>query len=176
MNKKLLIGAMVALIAVVGAWYAFSPQWTLWQMREAAEARNVDKLSNYIDYPKVRESMKSQLKAAMAAKMMEGGSNGFEALGMAMGMQMMDPMIDAMISPEGMQAGLANASKKEPREGPKKAPFELGADKDSEIMRDGFNIFRVVLKKPKEEPSHLIFERRGLGWVMVGIQMPTEKL
>jgi hypothetical protein len=145
-------------------------------MREAAQARNAEKLSSYVDYPKVRESVKSQLKAAMAAKMMEGSGNGFEALGMAIGMQMMDPMIDTMISPEGLQAGFAKASSADQQKGKQAAPFALGEGDSYEIERDGLDAFRVVIKDPKEEPTFLNFERRGLGWVLAGVKMPSPKL
>lgn len=175
MNKKWIVGALVALIGLMGTWYAFSPRYTLWQMREAAEDRDADKLSSYVDYPKVRESMKAQLRAAMAAKMMEGGGNGFEAIGMAIGMQMAGPMIDAMISPEMLQAGFAKASSTGSEQG-KKPAFQVGSDDDVEIARDGFDTFKVILKDKKGEPSNLIFERRGLGWVLAGVQLPTPKL
>lgn len=176
MKRNWIVAAVAALLLAAVGWYVFSPQWTLWQIREAAEKRNADKLSSYIDYPKVRESMKSQLKAAMAAKMMEGGGNGIEAIGMAIGMQMMDPMIDAMISPEGLQAGFAKAAKSDRQAGKKAAPFKLGEKDSYEIERDGIDAFEVVIEDPKEEPTLLKFERRGLGWVLAGVQLPTPKL
>lgn len=176
MKRNWIVAAIALLAVAAGAWYAFSPQWTLWQIRQAAEARDAEELSAYVDYPKVRESMKSQLKAAMAAKMMESGSNGFEAIGMAIGMQMMDPMIDAMISPEGLQAGFARAAKADQQAGKKAAPFALGEDDSYRIERDGIDAFRVVIEDPGKEATFLKFERRGLGWVLAGVQLPAPKL
>ena len=106
-RKWLAVAAVLIVLVSAAVWYFESPAWTLKQMAEAAQARDADKLSSYIDYPKLRESTKSQLKAAMAAKLTSGSSNGFEALGMMMGMSMVDNMIDGMLSPDGMEAMFA---------------------------------------------------------------------
>jgi hypothetical protein len=82
MRKSSIVAVILLLIVAAGVgWYLESPSWTLKQMAEAAQARDADKLSAYVDYPKLRESTKSQLKAAMSARLTSGRSNGFEAVG-----------------------------------------------------------------------------------------------
>ena len=101
-NKIILIAA--ALVALAAGWYFGSPRWTLWQLSRAAEARDSDRLAAYIDFPTLRETTKSQMKAQMAAQAQQGGGqDGFGALGAMIGMAMIDPMVDGLLTPETMR-------------------------------------------------------------------------
>jgi len=179
MRKGWIAGAVAALVALAVGWYFASPAWTLRSMAAAAQANDSDKLSSYIDFPKVQQSAKSQIKAQVVQEMM-GQNNGFAAIGMAIGMQMIDPMIDAVISPEGMRAAFAKraAEKKEARQvsAPVKAgttdkPFGLDTA-NAEILRTDFNHFRLRNKAEGRKAGELVFERRGLGWVLSDIRLP----
>lgn len=187
MRKSWIIGALVILLGLAVAWYFGSPAWTLKSMASAAQKGDADKLASYIDFPKVRESAKSQLKAQMAAKMMSGDQNGFAAIGMMIGMQMVDPMIDAVVSPESMRAAFARRAKgpdkaavapNSPSAGPsagKVADKPFGIDTASaEIVRTDFDHFQLRDKKQAE--GGLVFERRGFGWVLMDIRMPPKLL
>jgi hypothetical protein len=102
-NKLILIAA--ALVALAAGWYLGSPRWTLWQMAQAAEARDSGKLAAYIDFPTLRETTKEQMKAQLMARAQQsgGGEGGFGALGAMMGLAMIDPMIDGLLTPETMR-------------------------------------------------------------------------
>ena len=174
MRKRWLVAAASVLLIAIGVgWYVESPSWTLKQMASAAQDRNADKLSAYVDYPKLRETTKSQLKAAAAAKMTSGTANGWEALGMMVGMSMIDNMIDGMFTPEGVAAMFAaakntpNASKPRP-----KRPFDIDASK-AEIVRDGFDRFRLHEKGKPGQDGDLVFERHGLSWKLAQIKVPV---
>jgi hypothetical protein len=55
------LGLVVALVLVlVGALYYGSPYWTVWRMQTPAEAGEGDRLARYVDFPAVRESVRSQ--------------------------------------------------------------------------------------------------------------------
>lgn len=163
--------ALLLLAAAVG-WYVESPSWTLKQMAFAARARDADKLSGYVDFPKLRDSTKSQLKAAMAAKVASGNNDGFEALGMMIGMSMVDSMIDGMLTPDGVAAMFATEKNKEAAIPPAKKPFGIDASK-SEIVRDGFDRFRLHEKGKPGQDGDLVFERHGLGWKLAQIKVPA---
>ena len=53
---KVALGMMVL---AVGAWFFYTPYWTVHQMRAAAEAENAVALSTYIDFPQVKQNLKS---------------------------------------------------------------------------------------------------------------------
>ena len=64
MNKKL-IGALIAIVVVICGYLYASPYLAINNIKKAAEAGDTEKLSTYIDYPSVRESLKSQVKASV---------------------------------------------------------------------------------------------------------------
>jgi hypothetical protein len=170
MRKSWIVAAILLVIAAGVGWYFESPSWTLKQMASAAHARDSDKLSSYIDFPKLRESTKSQLKAAVTAKLTSGTSNGFEALGMMLGMSMIDNMVDGMFTPEGIAAMFA-AQKAAPAKKPAAKPFGIDAT-NREIVRDGFDRFRLHDKRASGQDGDLVFERHGLGWKLAQIKVP----
>ncbi len=168
------IWAAIALLVLAagGGWYFGSPAWTLKQMATAAQAHNADKLSVYIDYPKLRDSTKSQIKAAMSAKIAAGSSNGLEAVGMMIGLGMVDNMVDGILSPDGMTAMFAMDKAKQANGQAAKKPMGLDAA-NREIVRDGFDRFRLHEKGKPGQDGDLIFERNGLGWKLVQIKVPA---
>lgn len=173
MRKSWIVAAFLVLIAAGAGWYFESPSWTLKQMADAAQSRDSDKLSEYIDYPRLRESTKSQLKAAMTAKIASGTSKGFEALGMMIGMSMVDNLIDGMLTPDGMEAMFANANAQDAATPPTKKPFGLDAS-NREIIRDSFDRFRLHDKRKAGQDGDLIFERHGLSWKLAEIKVPAD--
>jgi hypothetical protein len=170
-KKKWIAAVAFLLIAAGTGWYFVSPGWTLKQMADAAQSRDADKLSAYVDYPKLRDTTKSQLKAAMASKIASGSNNGFEALGMMVGLAMMDTMIDGVLTPEGMEAMFAKAKESETVRPPAKKPFGLDAN-NREIVRDGLDRFRLHEKGRADQDGDLIFERHGFGWKLAEIKVP----
>jgi hypothetical protein len=170
------IAVLVLVLVLVGlgaGWYLESPAWTLKQMSEAARDGDADKLSGYVDYPRLRETTKSQLKAAMVARLSSGSGNGFEALGMMLGMSMMDNVIDGMLTPDGVAAMFAARKRQAAATGaPAKKPFGIDAS-NAEIVRDGFDRFRLHGKRKPGEDGDLIFERHGLGWKLAEIKVPA---
>lgn len=175
MRKRWILIAIVALIAAGVGWYFASPAWTLKQMAHAGQARDADKLSAYIDYPKLRESSKSQLKAAITAQITSGHHNGFEALGMMIGMSMVDNMIDGVLSPEGMEAMFAAQQRKVAGPQPANKPFGLDAS-NREIVHNGIDRFRLHEKGKPGQDGDLIFERHGLSWKLAEIKLPNDLL
>lgn len=162
----------VLLIAMGAGWYFASPSWTLKQMADAARAHDADRFSAYVDYPKLRETTKSQLKAAVTAKLASGTSNGFEALGMMIGMSMIDNMIDGILTPEGMEAMFGTEKAKEAAGPTAKKPFGLDAN-NREIIRDGFDRFRLHERGKAGQDGDLVFERHAFGWKLAQIRVPA---
>ncbi|HEX8256399.1 MAG TPA: DUF2939 domain-containing protein [Allosphingosinicella sp.] len=172
-NKLILIAA--AVVALAAGWYFGSPRWTLYQMAEAAEDRDGERLAGYIDFPVLRETSKAQIKAQLAVRVAEAGAkggaeDGFAALGAMLGMAMIDPMIDGLLTPEAMQAVFARAP--EPGAAAQR-PF--GADaSDAEIIQEGLGSFRLRRKGAPADAGDLIFRRHGLGWKLSEIRIPAD--
>jgi|SRR4051812_23539715 hypothetical protein len=158
------LAAMLAMLAA-GGWYVASPGYTLKQMKAAAQANDADRLSSYIDYPALREDMKSELTARMMAEAQKDNS-GFGPLAVALGSAMVGPLVDAMISPAGVRAMMLSNRKN------RKAPAAVG--EDPVIERHGLSEF--VVKSKSAENGAMVFKRHGLGWKLSGIDLPPPPL
>lgn len=174
MKATIGILATLALLALAacGAWYYASPGWTLDRMQAAADAKDADALSAYIDFPALREDLKSELSAQMMAKAKED-QTGLAPLAAALGSALISPMVDAMVTPAAMRtafaADTATPDDQSARTGSMPPTVKLG--KDPVITRQGFDAFRVA---PRGEQGGLIFKRSGFSWKLSGIDLPPE--
>lgn len=161
------VAAALIVIASSTLWYFESPAWTLKGMKDAAQSHDADALNAYIDYPALRESLKTELMARMMAEAQKDKS-GFGALGMALGSAMMGPMIDGLVSPAGMRAALL--ANRQENTGPP-AASALHVPKEPVIVRRSFSEFLVTAKDHPN--SGLVFRPHGLSWMLSGVELPS---
>lgn len=161
------IAAALIVIASSSLWYFESPLWTLKGMKDAAQSHDADALNGYIDYPALRDSLKSELMARMMAEA-QTDKTGLRALGMAVGSAMMGPMIDGLVSPAGMRAALL-ANRQENAEASASA---LHLPEKPIIVRRSFSEFLVTAKD--QSNSGLVFRRHGLSWMLSGVELPPD--
>ena len=114
-QTRIAIAAAGLLALSAGGWWFGSPWWTLWRMREAAEAGDAQALAAYIDFPALRASTREQLGRRL-------GSLG----GLVAG-----PALDAAISPEALRLALG------------KGRGGAGEPADIDLSRSGASEFRV---------------------------------
>ena len=163
MNKRLVLLA-VALIAVAIGWEVASPWWTLKNMRDAARAGDSDRLASYIDFPSVRSGLREQLIALADRKR---PAPAYEAFGRKYGAGLIiDPIVDVIVSPNALRVALIVA--------PSSGSTDAGAKRSCGMKRDGLERFRVRCARLSNGQADLVFERRGLGWRMVGIDLPDD--
>lgn len=165
--------SQIALIAVplllVGGWFWGSPYYTLNQMRDAAKAKDSEALASYVDFPALREDMKSELTAQVMAKSKKDES-GFGKLGEMFAHAMVDKLIDGMVSPAGLRVMFAGA---DVADGPNQSPMQMSVD-DIRVEHTGLSTFRLHSAKPNDEKAVLVFHREGLGWKLSGVDLPAE--
>lgn len=101
--------ALVALVVVLGLLFG-TPYYTLWRARDAANARDADTLSSYVDYPAVRESLKTSLHDQLARQMDKQRGNALGALALAFGGWVSDRVVEALLTPEAVAAMLRGDS------------------------------------------------------------------
>ncbi len=167
-NKWFAVAVAVVLVLAVG-WYLASPAYALSQLKDAAESGEADELAERIDFPRVKESLKTQFKAKMAAEVAKDDDNPFGAMGSMIAMAMIDPMIDGLVTAEGMSAMIQEG--KLQRE-------EAGATQPEPVEwvveRDGLNRFVAMPEDQRDEKTGLVFERDGLSWVLVDLDLPDD--
>jgi Protein of unknown function (DUF2939) len=169
MGKSKLFAAAIIAVLLVGGWYWGSPFWTLRQMRDAAQSKDVDALASHVDFPALREDVKAELTASFMTEMGKD-QGGLGGLGKAFGLAMADKMVDGMISPAGLRVMFAGA---DVADGPQKAGPKLGMD-DVEIERSGLSEFRLKSTKTGDDKPVLVFHRDGLSWKLAGIDLPQK--
>ena len=120
----------------------------------------------------MRESLKEQLRADMAAEMAkpENKTNGFGAFGAMLGMAMVEPIIDGFVTPASMSAMIKQGKMQRDADAPAQTS---GKPADWSIEHKGLSRFTATPKAPagQKVPS-MIFEREDLGWKLVGIELP----
>ena len=180
--------AIVVLGLAFCVWMYFAPHLTVRAMRLAAERGDAEALSAHIDFPALRESVKSQLADAMDERI--GGSDtasAFGALGARLAAAVADPMIDAMLTPQalslmfsGRGLALEGLSLDELAStgirNPDASPGDSGylPQWQADIGYEDVSTFTVRLQPDDDAipPSTLIFKRdKLLLWKLSGIEM-----
>lgn len=174
MKKWIAIG--VALLLIVGGVYFGSPYYAAHSLRNAAREADTDKLEAGVDFPAVRENLKSQLSAAMTAKMQndpEMRSNPFAGLGMALMPAIVDRMVDSLVTADGIAAVVRGQRPAD------RAKMDANPDIESSTEYVGLDRFRVRLRNTRlnEDGPSLLFERRGFAtWKLIKLEMPPNLL
>lgn len=177
--KKYFVPAAAVVLLAVGAYFV-SPFWAIHKLRQAAEAKDAVYITDSVDFPAFRESLKGALSAQMAkeaaASQEEGG---FGAMGAAFGAMMVGPLVDALVTPEaliglmqGKDFGAATSGARS--EGPAAAsPTQEKKNEVSTSMRyEGLNRFVVAVEDKDKEAASLVFQRHGLlSWKLSGIRL-----
>jgi hypothetical protein len=110
---------VIAIVALLGYGYA-SPYLALDRLKRAADARDAQTVSEYVDYPALRQSLKEQV-AGLLTRKLEAHANGnpFAALGAMIGVALIGPLVDAYATPDGVAALLNGMPPRgDPRERP----------------------------------------------------------
>lgn len=174
--RKGIVAVVMLLLAATVTWYFFSPSLAMHGLKEAAINGDREEMKERVDFPAVRESLKSQARAHMVVEMQKAkDDNPFAALGMAMAGAIVDPMIDGIVSPSGIKAmvqqGEMVADQKEAESQHNAQPVEWKIDRRS------FNKFIATPEaKPGDRAPSLIFERDGFGWKLVDVELPENGL
>ncbi len=184
-RKNILIGAGAAvLLAVLIAGYFASPILALQNLNAAARAGDKAKLESAVDFPAVRESLKSQLKAAMTRKFAEDPKlrdSPFAAFGQMLLVGVVDKAVDAYATPDAIAAMVAtNKAPKEISSSPKGAPMKAEPAKakdpsntESHLAYEDLNHFRAIYRDRRDGDTFgLVLERRGVfAWKLVKIEL-----
>ena len=95
---------VIVVVAVLGYGYA-SPYLALDRLKRAADARDAQTVSEYVDYPALRESLKEQIGGLLTRRIEARASgNPLAALGAMIGVALIGPLVDAYATPDGVAA------------------------------------------------------------------------
>jgi hypothetical protein len=179
---------LIALLVVgLGVWFYLTPYLAVRDMRSAALNRDAKTFCAYIDFPVLKDNLKSELNAKMLAEMNKDQKlkdNPFSGLAMTLGPAMVNNMVDGFVSPAGIERlfkGDYNPNQTS-TQGAAQPPAVATQTFSSDFMNEekgelttgynSYNEFEVYYKPKTGGGSKLIFERRGLwGWKLINMKL-----
>lgn len=168
-RRYILAGVVVLLLALGAGWYIVSPWWTVRQMIESAKSGDSDALAAGVDFPALRADLKVDLDSRLSAEARKDRSPQAQ-FGIALARSMMDKVVDAFISPGALAATFKTLDENAP-------PRSKAAPSAKEIARpriERIGLDRFRLEREGHAGSGFVFERRGLGWKLVGVDLPAD--
>ncbi len=196
MRTKTKIGFGAVGILILGYIFA-APYITAYQMKNAAEAQNGEELSEHIDFVTLRQSLKDQMNAMLARKMVqekkEEDNNVFAALGTFLAGMMVEKIVDVYVTPAGitelMKGEKPNPDASHPfnlhwitelMKGEKPNPEKIDGQStvqasskpfsNTSASYESFNKFSVTTRNDKSDTeAKFILRRRGIGWKLTEI-------
>lgn len=168
----------VWMIAVLAAGYIFAaPYLTVYQMKTAAENYDGEVLSEHIDFPALRQSLKDQMNAMLGKKMAEevADDDPFTALGATLGATfggvIVEKMIDAYVTPAGVMELMKG---EDPMPEAAGEPTEIQEPfADISMAYESFSKFSVITKQYESDEVKFIFRRNGIEWKLTEILLPS---
>jgi len=165
-TRVLAAGAAGALLVVAATSFA-SPWWTLQRLQTAVAHRDADAVNAQVDFPALRESVKSQILASMNGAPGDG-TNPVAALATSFAMAAANPLVDMIASPRGVAIMLEQGRIKYPRKAPHASDADVAPERPRYAVNyRGWNRFAV-----KTQDGSFIFRRAGLwNWKLAGIEV-----
>ena len=169
--------AVAAVVLIAGGIFFGSPYLAAHNLQTIANSGDVDKLEAVVDFPSVRESLKSQISAAMTKRMASDPSleeSPFAALGLLMVPAIVEKAVDTYVTPDGVAAMVRGAEPGEEQNN--QTSGVKGENPDISYSHEwlGMDRFRVKMANAKtlEAGPAMLFERRGLiSWKLVKIDI-----
>jgi len=170
-------GKVLAVVGVLVAIYLVAaPYITVLQIQSAAERNDGEALSEHIDFPSVRQSIKDQMNAVILKEMSEDKKvkkDAFAELGAAFAGVMIDRLVDSYVTPAGITQLMAGEN---PTLEGDKPDSKSGRKPLSEASRSYESLSKFVVRvKGDTGEGKFVLRRRGLGWKITEIIVPMEK-
>jgi hypothetical protein len=103
-TRPLLITLIVVIvIAALGFIYA-SPYIAVNNLKRAADARDVQTVNQYVDFPALRDSLKQQVGAMLTRRLEADAGSKLATIGAVIGVTLVGPLVDAYATPDGVSA------------------------------------------------------------------------
>ena len=172
-TRILATGAVGALLVVAATSFA-SPWWTLHRLRAAVDRRDAEGVAAQVDFPALRDSVKSQLLGSIARDAGDEAGNPFAAIGKAFARAVADPVVDAIVSPAGVAAMVEHGRISIARPAPAPETSDPAPPREKPryaLHYRGWHHFAVTA----ENGGSFVFRRDGLwSWKLAGIELPRD--
>lgn len=185
MRNKIIFLSCILLISTAVVGFFFSPYWAVHNIRQAALEKDAAALSDHVDYPALRESLKANVNALLAQEVAKKSDNPLEAFGAALAAAFVNPLIDALVTPESLTMLLAGekpdvrklgaAAWNKPSSPKAEGKPAETSDVDMTGRYESLNRFIVKVKEKGSSgpPVELVLIRHGLlSWKLSALRLP----
>lgn len=175
--KKWLWLAAAVLVALI-AYPAAGPWFTVDAIREAVKTRDAAALSEQVDFPALRGSLKAQLSDRMAREVgADAQDNPLAAFGLGVATSVAGGIVDAMVTPAGLGAVMEGRNVWDRASGVP-MPSGDGTDTRAEPLHDAryrfesLSRFTATVQDDQGRPVVFVLSRQGLRWKLSDIRLP----
>lgn len=173
-KKTIITGAGIGagLVAIVSGGAYYAPYLTLNNIKNATEHRNADALSQEINFPELRVSIKENIKAKILKQTSQRITIKAPALAPALVEKIVNPIVDELITPAGIEKLMLD---KVPEAKIDLSYLETDLNKSDVTMGyeslDRF-VIRIIDKVDRTKDVSLILKRDGfLAWKLSAIDI-----
>ncbi|MBM7066092.1 DUF2939 domain-containing protein [Actibacterium sp. 188UL27-1] len=170
---------LLAIFAFAFLGFVALPYWSAYALAQAVKTGDRAALERNVDWDSVRASLSTDISAALA----DGGGNDAKSILIgALGGSVVSGVLDAMVTPDNVAAlSQRAASVKSRRGGETDAAEDVARDPVAHVTWAFFRshdefVVTLTSDKVRDGEAHLFFERRGLSWPLVRIQLPDSVL
>ena len=172
-QKRSSFSTLLVLAALfAGVWLYFTPYLAMNKLQKAARQGDEEAMAELVDFPALRESVKGNVRSAVANTV--GERNPIGVLGGILAGTVAGPVVDAVVTPQGIAALTEGERPGQRRRADGDARLRV---KDVKVKRgyEGFDLFVVhfVSKDDGHERMALLMRREGITrWRLSGIRIP----
>jgi len=179
-KRRVWIGLAAFVVALFACGYFASPLFAFSALKSAARAGDKDRLAQLVDFPAVRENLKSDIAGAMARSVGDDPKlkdNALARLGAALLPAITDRVVDNLVTPDGI-AAMVRDGRQQPADADSQpaGPSQPKPKVLTHVGYDGLNLFRVTIVRADQPdaPLVMVLARQGLfGWKLTRIDLPT---
>jgi hypothetical protein len=175
--NKVIGGVILLLLLALGGAYAASPLFAFQQLKQAAETGDRERLEALVDFPAVRENLKSQVdtQAVKLARTASGVGYLPAMIAGRLGSELGDRAVDKVVTPEGIteivSVGRAAHGGYRDKDKDAKAGGRTTVVRYAYLTPDRFRVSIAPRDHPDEQIA-LIMDRRGLfSWRVEQIEL-----
>jgi len=170
--------ALVFLVLIAA--YAAYPYLALYRLGSALHARDLDAVESMVDWQRLRQGVKDDVNAALAAKVRPDQGDAFAAFGVALVGKLAGPVVDAAVTPASL-AAVAAADRPTLTTLVTQVYVSTASDRPlPRLVRSGFSgltaFEATVMPNGADAESQAIrlrFELEGGNWMLTRIHLPV---
>jgi hypothetical protein len=160
-------------LCVAAAWLYFTPYMAVNKLQAAAERGDAEALTEMVDFPALRTSIRTEIQTAAARGIQKDGGV-FATLGAAAAGFVVGPVVDAAVTPQGISMLMKGQS---PGNDDKDSDDDGSWRDDVKIQRRWEASDKFVVQYRNRDSGKdqiaLVMRRDGLRWRLTGIRFPT---